>query len=110
MTALHDKNLEQINAVDEWKRELASHGNKGTASVNEWVDGWFVSLAQGSPGSQSKDVKRGNVETYLSGWSLPSYPYEVLTSRTSLWARSQGSPGRSDKASSADYSGIRVGA
>ena len=71
-TALHDKKLDQINAVDEWKRELASHGNIGAAAVNEWVDGWFDALAQGTSRSRSKDVNRGNVETYLSGPYLAS--------------------------------------
>jgi len=74
-TPTHSKREDQSGVVDEWKRELASHGNTGAAAVNEWVDGWFVCHVQGGPRSQFKDVKRGNVETYLSGWSLPSYPH-----------------------------------
>jgi hypothetical protein len=90
--ALHDKMKNQSGAVDEWKRELASHGKKGASSVNAWVNGWFVSLDQKGPRSDSQDVKRGNVETYLSGPYFASHPHWSLTSRTSLRANPQGSP------------------
>jgi hypothetical protein len=90
-TALHDKMKDQNEAVDEWKRELASHGKKGASPVNAWVNGWFDSLDRSGPRGDSQDIKRGNVETYLSGSYLP-YPHWSLTSRTSLRARPQGSP------------------
>jgi hypothetical protein len=61
------KTHDQDGAVAEWKRELASHGAKGASSVNDWVDGWFESLDLCGHRSRSKDVKRGNVETFLSG-------------------------------------------
>jgi len=58
---------DQSDPVEEWKRELASREKTGTAAVNDWVDGWFASSHQGGNGSHSKDLKRGNVEMYLSG-------------------------------------------
>lgn len=91
-TALHDKVKNQSGAVDEWKRELASHGKKGASPVNAWVNGWFDSLDQSGPRGDLQDVKRGNVETYLSGSYLASRTHRVLTSRPSLRARPQGSP------------------
>jgi hypothetical protein len=71
-TTPHDKMNNQSGAVDEWKRELASHGMKGASSVDDWVDGWFRLLGPHSRRSLSNDVKRGNVETYLSGSYLAS--------------------------------------
>jgi hypothetical protein len=90
--ALHDKMKSQRGAVDEWKSELASHGKKGASSVNAWVNGWFDSLDQSGPRGDSQDVKRGNVETYLSGSYLASCPPRVLTNRTSLRTRPQRGP------------------
>lgn len=63
LSEIHD----QDGAIAEWKRELASHGAKGASSVDDWVDGWFDSLDLCGQKSRSKDVKRGNVETFLSG-------------------------------------------
>jgi hypothetical protein len=91
-TALHDKMKDQDDAVDAWKRELASHGKIGAASVDAWVNGWFVSTHRGSPKDRPQDVKRGNVETYLSGSYLPSCPHRMLTSRTSVQSRPQRGP------------------
>ena len=91
-TPLHGEMKDQTDTVDEWKHELASHGRKGASSVDDWVDGWFKLLGPDSRRSCSKDVKRGNVETYLSGSYLPSYPHWSLTDRTSLRARSEESP------------------
>jgi len=91
-TALHGKMKDQTDTVDEWKHELASHGRKGASSVDDWVDGWFKLLGPDSRRSRSIDVKRGNVETYLSGSYLPSYPHWSLTGRTCLRARSEESP------------------
>ena len=91
-TAVHGKMKDQTDTVDEWKHELASQGGKGASSVDDWVDGWFKLLGPDSRRSRSIDVKRGNVETYLSGSYLPSYPHWSLTDRTSLRARSEESP------------------
>jgi len=84
---------DQSDAVEEWKRELASHEQTDAAAVNDWVDGWFASSHQGGNGSHSKDIKRGNVETYLSGPYPATSTQRVLTIRTSLQSRCHGSPG-----------------
>jgi hypothetical protein len=66
-TASLSKRKDQDGAIDEWKRELASHGAKSASSVDDWVDGWFDCLNLCDHRSRSKDVKRGNVEAFLSG-------------------------------------------
>ena len=56
----------RIARVGEWKRELVSRAAKGTIAVDAWVEGWFEDL--GDKGRVG-EVKRGNVEEYLSGRS-----------------------------------------
>lgn len=51
--------------LESWKRDLASYEGKGAEAVDEWVTGWFRPL-EGRQ-IEVKEIKRGNIEDYLSG-------------------------------------------
>jgi len=51
--------------LESWKRDLASYEGKGAEAVDEWVTGWFMPHAERK--IEVKEIKRGNIEDYLSG-------------------------------------------
>lgn len=56
--------VDRSTAMAKWRSELAAQGAKGGSAVDDWVDGWFEPI---NAGGGHTDVRRGNVEIYLSG-------------------------------------------
>jgi hypothetical protein len=63
------------HALNRWKRELAAYQGQGAEAVDSWVTGWLFSL--GDQRIETKEIKRGNVEKYLSGESLLYLPSQA---------------------------------